>query len=271
MDTVFFYLSKILWSLFSPDTFLLYLLCAGVLCVFLHKLKTAKILLLLTAFLFLVIAVLPMGEWLLYPLEKRFPANPELPAKVDGIILLGGTVQAQMSAAWSQSELGNSAEREIAFVQLARKYPQAKLVMTGGNGDIRDQQYREADVSQALLDALGVDTSRIVFERDARNTFENASNSKALIQPQHGETWLLITSGFHMPRSVGIFCAQGWPVLPWPVDHQTSTEALTRLGLNPAGNLSMLRTALHEWAGLVVYYLAGKTNAVLPGLCSLEK
>jgi uncharacterized SAM-binding protein YcdF (DUF218 family) len=176
-----------------------------------------------------------------------------------------------MSAAWSQTELSSSAEREIAFAQIAREYPQAKLVMSGGNGDIRDQEYREADVSRTLLGNLGMDTNRIVFERDARNTFENARNSKALMQPQPRETWLLITSGYHMPRSVGIFCAQGWPVLPWPVDHETSRETQLRLGLNPAGNLQSLGAALHEWTGLVVYYLTGKTTAVLPGLCSLEK
>ncbi len=176
-----------------------------------------------------------------------------------------------MSAAWSQSELSNSAEREVAFVKLARDYPQAKLLMTGGNGGILDQEFREADISRNLLTDLGMNTNRIVFERDSRNTYENAINSKPLMQPQQGETWLLITSGYHMPRSVGIFCQQGWAVLPWPVDHQTSSDTLLRFGLNPAGNLNALRNALHEWAGLVVYYMTGKTPAVLPGICSLEK
>src|SRR5215216_5183614 len=128
MDTEFFYFSKILWSLFSPDTLLLYLLCAGALCLMFNRLKAARILVLVTTCALLLIAVLPVGHWLLYPLEKRFAANPQLPAKVDGIILLGGTINAQMAAAWAQSELGNSAEREFAFIQLGRQYPQAKLV-----------------------------------------------------------------------------------------------------------------------------------------------
>lgn len=271
MDTVFFYASKILWAALAPDLFPLYLLAAGVLCLFLQKLKAAKVLLLSSLILLLIIALLPMGLWLLYPLEKRFPANPELPAKVDGIILLGGTVQPLTSAAWEQSELGNSAEREVAFMQLAREYPQAKLLMTGGNGRLLDQQYREADVSQGLLQTLGMDPQRIVFERDARNTYENAGNGKRLMQPRPGETWILVTSAYHMPRSVGIFCKQGWPVLPWPVDHHTAPQALRRLDPNLGGNLGMLRTALHEWAGLVVYYMTGKTEQLLPAVCSKEK
>ena len=271
MDTAFFYLSKILWSLFSPDIFLVYLFVAGVVCLLLNKFKAAKILLVITAVLCLAVAVFPVGQWLTYPLEKRFRVNPELPDRVDGIILLGGTVQVQMSHAWSQYELASSAEREIAFARLAREYPQAKLLMTGGNGTLRDQEYREADVSQVLLADLGVDISRVVFERDSRNTYENAVNSTSLMQPQPGENWILVTSAYHMPRSVGIFCQQGWPVLPWPVDHQTSMETLSRVGLELGGNLYMLHTALREWTGLLVYHMTNKTPAILPGLCSLEK
>lgn len=271
MDTLFFYLSKIVWAMLSPDSFLLYLLLAGVLCLFLQKLRPAKVLLYLTAVLLLLIAFLPIGQWFLYPLETRFPANPPLPATVDGIILLGGTIQPQLSAAWMQSELTSSAEREITFAQMARQYPQARLLMTGGNGNLSDQEFREADISPTLLAALGVDTGRVVFERNSRNTYENALNSKPLILPQPDENWLLITSAYHMPRSAGIFCRQGWRVLPWPVDHQTSKATLMRIGLNLGVNLNTLRVALHEWAGLLAYYMTDKTTEVLPGICPLEK
>src|SRR5688500_2159519 len=115
MDTAFFYFSKIAWSLLTPDTLLLYIFCAGVICLLLNRIRLAKILLVATTVLGLVVAVVPIGQLFIYPLENRFATNPEMPAKVDGIILLGGTVQAQMSDAWLQSELGSSAEREIAF------------------------------------------------------------------------------------------------------------------------------------------------------------
>jgi len=271
METLFFYASKILWALLAPDAFLVYLLAAGVLCLYMHKLRVAKLLLLASLTLFVIIAVLPVGLWLLYPLEKRFPANPPLPAKVDGIVLLGGTIRPAVSAAWEQNELGSSAEREIAFVELAREYPQAKLLMTGGNGALLDQQYREADFSLSLLQTLGVDPHRVVFERNARNTYENAVNSQPLMQPRAGETWLLVTSAYHMPRSVGIFCKQGWPVLPWPVDHYTAPKDLTRLDPNLGNNLSLLRVALREWTGLAVYYLTDKTFSLLPDVCPMEK
>lgn len=271
MDNGFFYLSKILWALLAPDLFLVYLFAAGVLCLYLQKLKAAKFFLVASLSLLLIVAFLPVGLWLLYPLEKRFPANPELPPDVDGIILLGGTINPSTSAAWGQAEMGNSAEREIAFMQLAREYPEARLVMSGGNGEIFGQQYREADISQSLLQTLGMDLQRIVFERDARNTYENALNSKPLMQPRIGETWLLVTSAYHMPRSVGIFCKQEWPVLPWPVDHYTAPDDLMALDSNLGGNLGVLRIALREWAGLAVYYMTGKTTALLPAVCPMEK
>ncbi len=271
MDNGFFLVSKILWAVLAPDLLLIYLLAAGVLCLYMQKLKAAKILLLSSLSLLLIIAILPVGLWLLYPLEKRFQANPELPAQVDGIILLGGTINPLVSAAWGQSELGNSAEREIAFMQLAREYPGAKLVMSGGNGAIFDQEYREADVSRSLLQTLGMDPDRIVFERDARNTYENALNSKPLMQPRPDETWVLVTSAYHMPRSVGIFCKQGWPVVPWPVDHYTAPDELTSIDPSLGSNFSMLRVAMREWSGLIVYYMTGKTTALLPAVCSMEK
>lgn len=267
MDTLFFFLSKILWSFVSPDTLLLYLLLAGCVCLWLQKLRAAKVLLGFVVGSLLLIAFLPVGPWLLYPLESRFPANPPLPQRVDGIVLLGGSVDALASAAWNQTELNDAAERNLAFVELARRFPSAKLVMSGGSGSLRDQEYREADVTRQLYDTLGLDHARILFERESRNTIENARNSKALASPQPGETWILVTSAFHMPRSVGVFCEIDWHVLPWPVDHRTSPIALTRMELNLAAHLMMMTNALHEWAGLLSYYLSGRIPSPFPLTC----
>jgi uncharacterized SAM-binding protein YcdF (DUF218 family) len=269
MDTVFFYLSKIGWTFVQPDALMLYLLVLIALLLWFNKLQSARKLATMLALVAVVVATLPLPYWLYAPLENRFAANPALPDSVDGIILLGGTIQPAISEHWQQVALGATAEREVAFASLARQYPDARLLMTGGSGDLRNQELREADVSPRLLRDLQLDTARVVFERDSRNTYENAVNGKPLMQPKPGETWLLITSAFHMPRSVGVFCGQGWPVIPWPVDYKTSPED-RQLAFNLSSKLIDLDQVLHEWLGLAVYYVTGKIPALLPAQCPLS-
>lgn len=267
MDTAFFYISKLLWALAAPGTLLCLALLAGIVLVFLDKPRPAKLLLGTAGTALALIAFLPAGKWLAAPLENRFPANPDLPAQVDGIILLGGGIDPLRSYSWNQPEFGAAADRYTAFIELAKRYPRARLLFTGGSGALLDQAYKEADVALYFLESMGVGKDRLSVERDSRNTRENAVNSKALVMPQAGETWVLVTSAAHMPRAVGVFCSQGWPVMAYPVDHETAPGRLLRIDFDPAGNLSTLNDHSREWAGLAAYFLTGKTPALLPGDC----
>ena len=219
------------------------------------------------AVLMTLVAFLPLGKWLVTPLETHFPANPTLPETIDGIILLGGAIDPVNSYIWDQPELGSAADRYTSFIALAHTYPEARLVFTGGSGTIIDQEFREADVALYFLESMGIERKRIEFERDSRNTFENAVNSKALINPTADEQWVLITSAAHMPRSVGIFCKQGWPVIPYPVDHESSPGRQMRIEFVFAGNLGSFNNRVKEWLGLLVYYFTGRTDQILPKGC----
>jgi uncharacterized SAM-binding protein YcdF (DUF218 family) len=266
MDSVFFFFSKVLWTLVQPDSLVVLLLLLVLWLLFRQRYALARRLLLALMIVLITLGLLPLGSWLYKPLEQRFATKPTLPANVDGIIVLGGFVNASNSAYWQQLELTGSAERGIAFAQLAHQYPTARLAMTGGSGVLLEQGSREADFVPELLQALQIDPSRVVLERESRNTIENASNTKRLLQPQPGETWVLITSASHMPRAVGVFCQQGWPVLPWPVDHHSS-PANSRPQLDLIEHFFDLNSALHEWIGLVAYHLRGATNALFPSGC----
>jgi uncharacterized SAM-binding protein YcdF (DUF218 family) len=268
MNTLFFVLSKTVWPLLQPDALLLYVLFAVLVLIQRGKLRAAKWLTVVSALILLVIAVFPVGDWMLYKLENRFPVNPSLPRQVDGIIVLGGTIDALSSVEWEQVELTASADRLIAFAALARRYPRAQLVMSGGSGDIMAQDYREADVADAFFRTIGLDTERVMLERESRNSMENVVYSRELAKPAAGENWIVVTSAFHMPRTIGIFCEQQWQVIPWPVDHYTSRAYLERLSFNLLGNLQMLVLASHEWAGLFAYRLTGKTSALFPAGCN---
>jgi len=267
MDTLFFYISKIIWLLISPDSLLLILIILSIVLLYIGKQQQAKILLSTVTILLIIIALFPIGEWLLYPLESRFQTNPPLPDKIDGIIVLSGAENAELSHVWEQVELGAAAERDLTFLSLAKKYSKAKLIFTGGTGSLTKQKYKGADVAKKLFEQQGFATKRIQFERESRNTYENAIFSKKLVKLKENENWILITTSWHMPRSVGIFCKINWPVIPYPVDHQTNKDHLFRVNFDLANNLNTLKIAIKEWLGLFAYYLSGKTSAFMPDKC----
>ena len=151
----------------------------------------------------------------------------------------------------------------VEFVALGRQYPGARLVFTGG-GKSQGPVPSEAAVSADVLRALGFDVERIVFEDRSSDTFANAMFTRQLVGPQPGETWLLITSAWHMPRAVGSFRAAGWAVLPVPVDYTTGGPVHWKLGFNPTLRLAALSIAVHEWVGLLAYRVLGRTDAWFP-------
>ncbi len=212
----------------------------------------------------LAVAILPMGSWVTVPLEERFPAPSVLPERVAGIIALGGALHLRRSADRGTAQLGEYAERMIAFADLARRFPDARLIFTGGSGSPRDQDIRESDFVPEIMADLGIDPGRVLLERDSRNTHENAVYSKRLAGAPPGGVWLLVTSAFHMPRAMGVFRAAGWNVAPYPVDYQTSGPGRGRLGFSLAGGLHRLGLGLHEWAGLAAYRVMGWTATLYP-------
>jgi uncharacterized SAM-binding protein YcdF (DUF218 family) len=268
MNELFFYSAKILWMLLSPDNlFLILLIISLLLILFRHHKKGVTLLSLLTLGL-LLLAVFPFGDWMLYPLESRFQTNPELPQNIDGIIVLGGSVVADRSRQWSQLETNQYHERLDYFIKLARQYPQARLIFTGGNSSVHPDEPTEAEMVKDYFIESGIEASRLMLEDRARNTAENAQFSKQLAQPKPAENWVLITTAYHMPRSVGVFCQQDWNVIPYPVDHFTQgAEDLYSPGFSLIYHANNLVLAAHEWLGLLAYYLAGKTPELVPAGC----
>ena len=158
------------------------------------------------------------------------------------------------------------AGRLTAAVALVLRYPQARLIFTGGPSDIWSLGRDEAEDVRSLWLSLGVPDSRMTFENRSRNTFENAIYTRDLAAPKPGEVWLLVTSAAHMPRSAGIFRRAGFAVTPYPVDYQTFGDGRDwQFSLNGLRSLDRLEIALHEWFGLAGYWLTDKTDALFPG------
>jgi uncharacterized SAM-binding protein YcdF (DUF218 family) len=257
--------SKFLWALGRPSAFLLLLALAGVLLVARRRDSKAGVrLLTLFALGVLVCASAPVGTWLLRPLEDRFPPMIHAPAQVDGIILLGGAVNVDLSIDRGMPALNLRAGRVTDFVALARRFPNARLVFTGGNAEVLYRHGTEAGVMRGLLGGLGISPSRVVFEAASRNTHENALYSMKLVRPARWQRWLLVTSAADMPRAIGCFRAVGWPVMAVPVDYHTRQHGWGWSADMSAG-LAAVDWASHEWVGLVYYRLRGWTPELFPG------
>lgn len=263
-DSIFFVVSKLFWFIFSPDTFLVLLLVLCLVLFWCRAGKTALVLLHAVTIILVVCTFFPVGEWVLYPLEKNYPPNIQLPDKVDGIVMLAGPEDLLLSSYFQQPQLTSAAERYTAFVHLINTYPDAKHVFSGGIGSLDQSGMKSSDFARQLLKSLGLDTKSIIFESRSRNTYENAVLTKKIIAPEKDETWLLVTSASHMPRSVGIFTKLNWNIVPYPVDFRAHPEQGFRVYPKLAENLKELRQGMHEWLGLTAYYLTGKTSSLFP-------
>ncbi len=262
---MFFSLSKILWFLVNPGNVLLILLIIGVLLLWTRWRRLGRGLVAAVAAVGLFLAVVPVGSWMLGVLEDRFPPLNELPVRVDGIIVAGGVVDPVMTRDRGQTAINGAVERLFEMAKLAERYPRARMVFSGGSGSLLYPDEKEAPLVIPLLRQLGVDPGRVIFEDQSRNTAENAVFSRRLAKPKPGETWLLITSAFHMPRTVGSFRQAGWRVTPYPVDYHTRGERALPFRFNFNVGVGLLNRALHEYLGLLFYWLNGKTDELFPG------
>jgi len=259
MDTLFFVASKLGWALIRPETLLVLMIAFGFFAVLRLRLGVARVCIGAGLAGLIVIAVFPVGNLVLRPLETRYPASPD-PGNVAGIIVLGGGEDGLISEAWAQPTTGAAGERFLAGIALANRYPDAPLIFTGGSAQVRGGP-PGASIAEGIFLGAGIEPDRLGLESESRNTAENAQLSRELIIDYGEGSWLLVTSAFHMPRAVGSFCAAGWKnLLPWPTDYRSGAFA-SRIGWDLARNLDELNTGVKEWIGLVAYWVSGR---VLP-------
>jgi uncharacterized SAM-binding protein YcdF (DUF218 family) len=266
LQDILFLLSKILGPLSDPRVALFALSALGIALLWTPWRRTGRLAATLALGLAILLSAAPWGPMAVNWIENRFPPPVGLPDRVDGIVVLGGDVNSRMMRLRPISP-GRDATRLIALADLARKFPDARLVFTGGSGQLLDREDTDADGARLLLPLLGLDPARVHFEDRSRNTYENAIFSHDLAKPADGETWLLVTSAFHMPRSVATFRHAGWNVVPYPVGYLTLPEAGTdwTAALSFDGRLYYLAIALREFVGFAYYYLTGRSDEILPG------
>jgi uncharacterized SAM-binding protein YcdF (DUF218 family) len=264
---LFFFLSKTVGHLLLPTNFLITLGLLGAVLLATRYARAGRRLMLLSIVLLAIAGFSPLGNWLLYPLEQRFPPCDVTNGTPDGIIVLGGSIDADLSVAHHGAVVRSAADRILAGAALARRYPDARVIFSGGSAKMISNDAREADYAAALFESLGIDKARLLMERRSRNTQENAEFSKVLAAPKGGERWLLVTSAYHMPRAIGLFRKAGFSVEACPVDWLVGGPAdLFAFSTFAVDGLKRTDIGLREGLGLLAYWLTGKIDEPFPGL-----
>ncbi len=217
-----FYISKVFWAVMQPAMLVLLLTVAGAVLLGTRYQRAGRALVIAAAMLLVVGGLGPLSSWMILPLEDRFPRTVLGDRPIDGIVILGGSEDARVAGARGAHALNESAERITEAAALARRYPTAKVLFTGGSVEFLSAPAVEADVAGMVLRDLGVASDRLILERKARNTAENAVLARQIADPQPGERWLLVTSAWHMPRAMGLFRKAGFEVEAWPSDYRTA-------------------------------------------------
>jgi uncharacterized SAM-binding protein YcdF (DUF218 family) len=261
---MFFILSKTAAFLILPSNLLFVLGLAGLALTTTRWRRVGARLAVASFILLATIGFLPLGELLTHVLESRFPPWDPTRGTPDGVVILGAEISAELSRDRTEPELEGSAARIIAMAKLARTYPNARIVYSGGDPSLFGNQLPETDFVYPLLDILGIAHKRVLLERRSRNTAENAAFTKDMVKPKPGERWLLVTSAQHMPRAIGCFRRVGFPVEAYPVGWRTGAEASVMPERRLSDGLTRFDFAAREWTGLFVYWLTGKTTEFLP-------
>lgn len=261
---MFFILSKTLGVLTQPSVFLIVVGFFGLALVLTRWRRAGKKIALASLVLLLLLGLFPVGNVLLHVLEARFPKWDAARGAPDGVVVLGGAISPSMSRAYGEPSVGGNAGRILGMAQLARAYPQARIIYSGGDGTLSGREGAEADYVPPLLELFGLPRDRVILEARSRNTVENAIFSKAIANPKPDERWLLVTSARHMPRAIGIFRQAGFAVEAYPVGWRTGPQPDFSPSGNIVANLSELDGAAYEWVGLLAYWVTGKSSALFP-------
>jgi len=258
-----FYFSKILWLIINPFNILVFLFFLNIFFLILKKKKLSYFFLIFCLILLVSFGVFPFGKFLIYKLEKNYHNAFVFPDKVDGILILGGATNPFLSNEFNQIHLDGAAERLVESINLINTYKDAKIIFSGGSGYLKHQKLNHAKAAKKFFYQMGVNTDRIIFEDESRNTYENILFAKKFAKPKPNEIWIVITSAYAMNRAIFIGENFNWKLSPYAVDFSQPKKIKFFPNLYMLNNINSMQIGSHEWIGLIAYYLMGRTNRIL--------
>lgn len=259
-----FFFAKVFWIVSQPVTIGFLLVALSVVLMLLRARRLAIASGLLSLAIIFVCFYTTSGGLIVQELEDRFP-RPAPPADVACIVVLGGGIPTLVDGARGGYNLDDGGDRYIETVRLAGIYPNAKIIMSGGDGSLEGVAMKEADIIRRMFDDFHIDPARVEYDAQSRDTYENAVNTQQILQRLNLDNCLLVTSGFHMPRAVAIFRNLGMNVIPWVADYRTTgSQSLKLTVAYPLTNASLMGVGVKEWIGIFAYYFAGRVGTLYP-------
>jgi uncharacterized SAM-binding protein YcdF (DUF218 family) len=262
---VVFVVSKVVWNLVQPLSLVFLFGLLALVLIGMRWLRMAVLALSLSLGVLFLTLYTTLGSLLLQTLEARFPRPLADPQELACMIVLGGAFETEVTTLRGGMDLNQAADRFVEALRLAIRYPQARILVSGGDGSLSGAYEGDAAASIRYFEAFGIPRTRLLAETTSRNTDENAQNSRAMLESGGLGQCLLITSAFHMPRSVGLFRKAGVAVTPWPVDYRTAGNVSFALDFTqPSLNAQQMSTAVREWVGLFAYRALGRIDDGFP-------
>ncbi len=252
---MFFVASKILVWLIYPLSLGILLLGFGYLAGLLRRKALFHVLFLLgTATLYLC-SIQPVADFLLKPLERKYlPANIST-LKADAIVVLGGDLRKEI---FPRNNIEVDGNRVLKAVRLFKQKAAPIIIMTGGSGDLFDPHFKEAELMKELAVELSVPGGKVLSETQSRNTRENAIYTKQILDQIKAKRIILVTSAYHLPRSVALLKKIGVDTVPVASDFYATDENYDPFSFIPRP-LALLHSsfAIKEYVGIFVYWLRG--------------
>ena len=214
---MYFYFSKILAPFLNPTNLLFFILVFFYLIYLKGKIKFRFLPNIIFLFL-IILSFFPVGNLGLKYLEKDFILQNKI-SKVDNIVVLAGSENLISSTITKKLNLNGSSERLISSVKLALDYPNSTIYYMGGDGYLIKNEINEVDVAKTFYTNIGFDLNRIKFIYNTRNTIENLKAFKK--NTNQNQSNILITSAFHMKRSMLIADELNLIVEPYAVDFRS--------------------------------------------------
>lgn len=211
------------------------------------------------------ISVVPVGEWLLIPLEDRFPVPEAPPERVDGILVVSPRIAGEIARA--RGRLQGASEELSALIELGRRYPEAEIVLVGIGESTSAATMKQTKWVRAFLEGQGFDADRVVFADEARsNHLDMFRLAHEKAEPAPEERWLLVQAAAEIPRAMGVARRLGWELEPWPVGFRTTGEAPPLAPhIRPTYYLFLFDVAVREYGLMSIYHARGWTSDLFPG------
>ncbi len=253
---MFFYLSKLLAFLFSPLVWVFFLL------IYSFKTKVegrAKKLRIATLIVLYVCSNSFLVDECFRAWEPVTPDYDLMSTKYEGAIVLGGIGDIDLRL--QKINFGRSGDRLFQTLPLFYNGRIKKVIFTGGSGSIEFPEKREALYVRKYLKSIHFPDSALIIESESKNTYENAVFTKKILDSLHiSGNFLLVTSAYHMPRSLAIFKKAGYKqITPYITNRSSGLRRFTfdHLFIPNPGALIALELLIHEWMGYLTYQLKG--------------